>query len=107
MIRAVVADANLAFLTEADDRLITPWFACTGEYETPLTEFLVRTLRPDSRCIDVGANFGYFSCLMARFCPEGQVVGIEADSHVFELLRDNLAINGFLGWFITHNRAPA
>jgi FkbM family methyltransferase len=60
-----------------------------------LTEFFLRNLKPDSYCIDVGANFGYYACLMARFCPAGRIVAIEADRHVFELARDNIMINGF------------
>ena len=97
LMKAVVAGANFAFLLEANDRLITPWFVITGTYETPLTDFLVRELRPDSRCIDAGANFGYYSCLMARFCPSGQVVGVEVDGAVQELARDTVAVNGLAG----------
>lgn len=97
LVRVVVEGVNIAFIVEAQDKLLTPWFMATGAYETDLTTFLVKNLRPDSHCIDVGANFGYFTCLMARFCPEGRVIGVEADRHVFELLRDNILINGFHG----------
>ncbi len=101
LVKAVVADCNLAYLVEADDKLLSPWFIITGTYETELTDFLVREIRQDSHCIDVGANFGYFACLMSRFAPAGRVIAIEADQHVFALVRDNIAINGF------ENRAKA
>lgn len=97
LVRAVVHGANIAWLVAADDLLLSPWFIATGEYDRDLTDYVVRTIRPDSHCIDVGANFGYFSCLMARFAPQGRVVGIEADERVFALARDNVAINGFNG----------
>ena len=95
LVKAVVANNNIAFFVEANDRLLSPWFIVTGGYETQLTDYFVRELRPDSHCIDVGANFGYFTCLMARFCPQGRVIGIEPDEHVYEIARDNVFINDF------------
>jgi FkbM family methyltransferase len=89
-----VGDRTIAYYVEADDRLLSPWFIVTGQFETEVTNYLLRHLRADSHCLDVGTNFGYYSCLMARFCPAGRVLGIEADRHVAELARDNLFING-------------
>ena len=93
LVRVVVGDANIAFIVEANDRLLSPWLIATGSYETELTDYLVGSLRKDSHCLDLGANFGYFTCLMGRFCPQGKVIGVEADRHVYELARDNVAIN--------------
>jgi FkbM family methyltransferase len=95
LMKAVVGGAQIAFLLEGDDRLLSPWFIVSGRYETELTDFFLLHLNPDSHCIDVGANFGYYTCLMARFCPSGRVFAIEADEHVAALVRDNIAINGF------------
>jgi FkbM family methyltransferase len=95
LMKAVVANALIAFLLEADDRLLTPWFVVSGRYETELTDFFLRHLKPDSHFIDVGSNFGYYTCLMARFCPSGRAFAIEADAHVCALTRDNIVINGF------------
>ena len=85
LVKCVVAGHRLGYLVEANDRLINPWFIVAGGYDTQLTDFFVRELRPNSRCIDVGSNFGYFTCLFARLAPSGQVSGIEADPNVFEL----------------------
>ncbi|MFN4092788.1 MAG: FkbM family methyltransferase [Brevundimonas sp.] len=97
LVKVVVDGSNLAFIVEADDKLFSPWLIITGGYDTDLTSFFVRALRPDSHCIDVGANFGYFTCLMGRRAPQGRVIGIEPDQAVFELARDNVAINGLNG----------
>lgn len=94
LVKAVVHKANLAYFVEADDLLLSPWFIITGAYEIPVTDYFLRELRPDSHCLDLGSNFGFFTCLMARFCPEGRVIAVEADGHVFPLVRDNIAING-------------
>ena len=95
LVRIVVGGANIAFIVEADDRLLTPWFMATGTYEEDLTRFLLGQLKPDSHCLDVGSNFGYFTCLMSRFCSRGKVIGVEADEKIYHLVRDNIAINGF------------
>ena len=94
LVKAIVGGCNLAFYVEADDRLISPWFIITGAFETAITDFFLRELRPDSHCIDIGANFGWYTCLMARFCPAGRVIGVEPDAHVHRLARDNTMING-------------
>lgn len=94
LMRCVVEERTIAYLLHADDLLFTPWMAMTGQYEVALTRYLSRHLRPDSHCIDVGANFGFFTCLMGRFSPEGRVIGIEPEADSFALLRDNIAING-------------
>lgn len=95
LMKCVVDNAQIAFLVEAHDKLLAPWFIVSGAYETDVTRYFTRALARDSHCIDVGANFGYFTCLMGRFCPEGRVIGIEADQPVYELVRDNVFINGF------------
>ena len=43
--------------------------------------------------------------MMARLCPQGYVIGIEADHHVYELTRDNIAINGFRHARVIHAAA--
>lgn len=101
LVRCMVAERTIAYLVHADDLLFTPWLAVTGKYEEAPTAYFRRHLRPDSRCIDVGANFGYFACLMGRFCPDGRVLGVEPEADTFALLRDNIAINGL------HPRAAA
>lgn len=95
LVKCIIAGAQVAYYVEADDRLLAPWFIVSGAYETELTSFFVASLKPDSHCIDVGSNFGYFTCLMARFCPSGKIIGIEPDLHVMQLARDNVLINGF------------
>jgi FkbM family methyltransferase len=95
LVKVVLQGAVIAYLVEADDLLLSPWFIVTGGYETDLTNYFLRALKPDSHCIDVGTNFGFFTCLMARFCPQGRVVGVEAGETVFRLCRDNIHINGF------------
>lgn len=92
--KVIVGDRDFAFVVEADDRLISPWFIVTGKYDTLTTNYLLRNLSRENHCLDVGSNFGYFTCLMARLCSAGKVIGIEADPKIAEIARDNVVING-------------
>src|SRR5262245_25797121 len=54
---------NLVFYIDPDDHLIGPRFIVDGEYEPATTAFVLEHIGSDDTCIDVGANFGYYSCL--------------------------------------------
>lgn len=53
--------------------------------------------QPGNWCIDVGANYGYYTLLMAAACgPHGRVVACEPNPLLAETyLPQNLALNGF------------
>jgi len=84
---------QLMYLVEADDLLIVPHFVMEGCFEPEVTNFFARTIRDADHCLDVGANFGYYSCLMGRLAWRGKTLAIEPDRKIFELLRDNALVN--------------
>jgi hypothetical protein len=75
LVKADVNGVQIIYLVEASDRLLAPWFIASGRYETELTEHFGRILRKDDHCLDIGANFGYFTLLFGRFCPQGKSIG--------------------------------
>ncbi|USI72057.1 FkbM family methyltransferase [Sphingomonas morindae] len=94
LVKCLVGNRALGLFVEADDKLITPQFVVTGCYEKASTRFLSRAIARDSHCLDIGANFGYFTCLMAQFAKDGIVIGVEPIKHLCDMVRDNLKING-------------
>jgi FkbM family methyltransferase len=84
---------DLIYLIEADDRLLGPRFVIDGVIERDTTSFFLNNICPDSHCLDVGANFGYYACIMAKLATAGRTIAIEPDPEVFSLLKDNLSIN--------------
>lgn len=88
---------DLIYLVEADDRLISPRFIMDGIYETDVTNFFIKNIKPESICVDVGANFGYYTCMMARLAAKGYTLGLEAAPSTFELVRDNIFVNWLEG----------
>lgn len=97
LVKAIVNGKLIVYLVEGSDRLIAPWFIATGSYETGLTQYFGRILRKDDHCLDIGANFGYFTLLFGRSCPQGRSIGIEADEALFKIARDNIHINDLGG----------
>ena len=66
-----------------------------GLYEEPLTNFLVQSLEFDDGDIvfDVGANIGWYSCVLSKHVPGAEIFCFEPDPENFELLRENLERN--------------
>ena len=78
--------------THADDRSVQPSIA-TGRYE-PHVQLLLETYCKDkNRVLDIGANYGQHSVLMAALNPKAEVIAIEASSQNAAVLRHNLKRN--------------
>jgi FkbM family methyltransferase len=75
---------------------ITPHLAFDGYWESWITLALARTVRPGWHCLDVGANHGYYTLVMADGAgPTGRVAPIEPTPRLADLLRQTLDVNGF------------
>jgi FkbM family methyltransferase len=75
---------------------ITPHLAMDGYWESWITLVLARTVRPGWNCLDVGANHGYYTLVMADAAgAEGRVVPVEPTPRLVGLLRQTLDVNGF------------
>ena len=66
-------------------------------HEPWLTKLLLErfTNSAQRNFIDVGANIGYFTCLMSKFAgTAGKVLAVEPEPNNLKLLRQNIAANG-------------
>src|ERR1700722_2471622 len=62
-------------------------------YEPDVSNFLFRVLKEGDIAIDVGANVGYFTCLMAAIVgPTGKVYSFEPGLNNLPKLDKNLAL---------------
>lgn len=64
-------------------------------FEPHETDFVRRALTPASICLDVGANVGYFTMLMASVATSGHVHGFEPLPLNAALVTASAALNGF------------
>ena len=79
-----------------------------GYWERWLTELLAQLVKPGMKVVDVGANLGYFSLLMADLVgPTGQVHAFEPNIDLARRMRQSIAINGFTDIVTVHEQALA
>jgi FkbM family methyltransferase len=66
-----------------------------GEYERFITRIVSSMVRPGDRCIDVGANYGWYTLLMSYRCGNtGEVHAFEPVPRTFRMLRRNFETAG-------------
>lgn len=73
---------------------ITPHLVMDGFWETWLTQCLSKIIKPGDICIDIGANYGYYSVLMSTLTGEkGRTIAIEPNPYVIGLLRATASVH--------------
>ena len=91
---------------DADDIGITPHFCLEGFWEMRITKIFAQTIQKGFYCADIGANHGYFSLLMADIAgADGRLLAVEPNPKLFQLLSQNVEVNGFLKKSEVHQKA--
>ena len=100
-IRSVV-DYDDGLLFHCDTQSFLEWYIFFyGAVRPEVSRLINRMLRPGQVAIDIGANVGMHSVIMAnRVGPTGHVVVFEPDPHPMGRLRRNMALNG-IDWVTT------
>ncbi|MBB3609298.1 FkbM family methyltransferase [Rhizobium sp. BK602] len=67
-----------------------------GFWEIWLTLFCARNVKRGMTVVDVGANFGYYSVLLAELAgDDGHLIAVEPNPHAVDFLRRSVDLNGF------------
>lgn len=78
------------------DSIVSPMLLRDGYFEPFETQLIQAEVRPGDVVLDIGANIGYYTLILARLVGEaGRVYAFEPDPANFELLQKNLRINGY------------
>lgn len=64
-------------------------------YEPALSHYLSNTLMPTDCFIDVGAHIGYFTCIAANQCQQGEVHAFEIEERCICYIEKNVRLNQF------------
>lgn len=84
------------FHADPDDVGITPHLCLDGFWESWTTIAIARLIEPGWHCVDVGANHGYFTLIMADAAEsEGRVIAIEPIPKLADLVNLSLEVNGY------------
>jgi FkbM family methyltransferase len=79
------------------DGVLGHHLAADGFWEAWLSLAIARRLSPGMRCLDAGANVGYYTALMRRQVGEtGTVLAIEPSQNLCGLLRQSIEESGWL-----------
>ena len=64
-----------------------------GYYEKELGDLLKKIVKPGDVVLDLGANIGYFSLLVANNSPSVKVISFEPVASLFQNMNDNISLN--------------
>jgi FkbM family methyltransferase len=81
------------------DMGVAPHFILDGFWESWVSQFMATIIETGNICLDVGANFGYYSILMAELTGEGgKTIAVEPNPDLARLLRctSNLQSRNFM-----------
>jgi FkbM family methyltransferase len=79
---------------DSRDVSTAPHLIMDGFWETWLTQSIASVIKPGDVCIDIGANFGYYSVLMSALAGDrGRTVAVEPNPEVCRLLRTTAGMN--------------
>lgn len=83
------------YVKESDVGL-SPYLIMDGFYEYPITEFIARNVSEGMQVMDIGANFGYYTLLMADLVGEhGTVYAFEPNYEAVNALGLSLRANNY------------
>ena len=78
------------------DKALSPHLMLQGYWEMWITSALARLTKPGTLTIDIGANLGYYTLLLADAVgPTGSVIAFEPNPRLANLLRSSVSINDF------------
>ena len=89
----VLVDAGRLWISRRDE-VMRPYMTRAGTWEPEEGSVLRSLVRPGCRFLDIGANVGYFSCLVHGMAPGVTVDAVEPDPTNVRALRFNLWVNG-------------
>jgi FkbM family methyltransferase len=99
---------GLKYFIDPSDEIMAPQLVVYRQWEADLSRFILNSVTPDTVFVDVGSNFGYFTCLAASKIGRkgaGKVISIEPNPAMQRLLRKNARINWSLGPIEIHDCA--
>src|SRR5579863_6251254 len=69
------------YFIDASDMVMAPQLVIYRQWEPEVSQFFLGSIGPDTVFMDVGANIGYFTCLLASYVGRagyGRVIAVEA-----------------------------
>ena len=87
---------GVKYFIDPNDFIMGPQMLVYRQWEADLSKFVLASVDKDSIFVDIGANFGYFTCLAGSKIGQagsGQVISVEPNPKMYDLLLRNIQIN--------------
>lgn len=98
--------ARYSMFVDTTDLGFSSHMLLSGYWEMWVTEAIVARIRPGMHAVDVGANLGYFTLIMADLVgPTGRVDAFEPNPAIAEKLTKSVEVNGYLSRTTIHQAA--
>lgn len=89
-------DSFYVYAGDKEDKVIQKSLRASGMWEPELTNFLMNTVKPGWKCLDIGSNNGYVAEVMGRLAgPSGSVIGFEPLKKFVDLYEDGRKLNDY------------
>jgi len=89
-------DSFYVYAGDEEDKVIQKSLRASGMWEPDLTSFLIQTVKPGWKCLDIGSHNGYFTEVMARCAgPTGSVIAFEPLKRFVDLYEDGKHLNDY------------
>ncbi len=75
---------------------LAPHLICDGFWEPSITRVFFEKVRPGMFTLDVGANAGYYTVLLASLAgKKGRVLAVEPNPVLVDCIKETIGLNGF------------
>ena len=98
---------SVSMIVDVRDPAISKPILALGAYEDGFTRRLLSFVDRETHFVDVGANIGFFTLVVAQRAPNGRVWSVEPDDQNIRLLRANIALNAFEDRVEAHHLAAS
>ncbi len=87
---------GIKYYIDPTDEIMAPQLVIYRQWEADLSAYMANSVNSNTIFLDVGANFGYFTCLVASrigIQGAGRVIAVEPNPLMQQLLRRNIKVN--------------
>lgn len=89
-----VLDTFYVYTGDKQDQFVQRYCRDYGVWDSDLTHWMIHNIKPGWVCLDIGANIGYFTELMASLSgPEGKVLSFEPNKRLVQKYLESTLIN--------------